>query len=153
MATLAYGTKANLTITLASLANASIRCSVSVSNDSNGYIDVLVGGKVTTDPLTSTGDYIDVYAAGSIDGGTTFSGDATGTDVDFAGVTENLKFVGRIATESASTTYEFGPFSLASAFGGTVPEDWCILIDNESDDALDSVAGGHEVHYQGITTA
>jgi len=153
MASLVYGTKTNITITLASLTDTSLRQSASVDNGTNGAIDTLIGGKITTGTGSSTNDFIDIYAAGSLDGGTTFSGDASGSDAAYSGVTENLKFLGRISTETASTTYEFGPFSLAAAFGGSMPEDWAIVVDNESDSTLSATGGNHEVHYLEITTA
>jgi len=145
-----YGPRTQITVTLAGLTDTSLRQAASVQNDTLGYEDALVGGKVKTGTGSGAGDYIDVYAAGSADDGLTFSGDCSGSDAAYTGVTANLVFVGRIATATQSTSYEFGPWSIAAAFGGVLPKRWTLVFDNESDSTLSATPADHAVYYQGL---
>jgi len=151
---LSYGTKTDITITLASLADGLWQQSEAIDNSSNLFLDVLVGGFIKTGASgPGSGDYVDVYVAGSVDGGDTFGGDCSGINESYSGEDKNLKFLGRISTEDVSTTYEFGPWSIAAAFGGVMPQKWVLVFDNESDGALDSTGANHEVHYLGVYRA
>lgn len=147
-----YGTSnQTITLTVASLANNGLRECTAVDNSSNLYIDALVGGKVKAGAAsTSATGYINVYAYGTTDGGTTYSGSASGTDADYSGNSLNLIWLGRISVIADATTYEFGPFSIASAFKGTLPDHWGIVIENKTGGTLDSTGGSHAVHYQGV---
>jgi len=147
---ISYGSKVNVGITLAGLADGNWRQSAAVDNSGNKYLDALVGGKIKTGSGSGAGDYVDAYVSGSIDGGTTFGGDCSGSDSAYAGEDKNLTFLKRIHTEAAETTFEFGPWSIAAAFGGVLPRHWVLVFDNESDSTLDSTPANHEVHYQGI---
>ena len=62
----------------------------------------------------------------------------------------NLRLVGVINVVANSTTYIGGPLSIASAFGGTLPARWGIVLENRSGAALDSTAGNHSAIYQGV---
>lgn len=154
---LKYGTgNQNITITLASLADASYRQSASVSNTTNLYVDVLVGGTVTTGTSPTADRSIVVYAYGSVGGTTVFSGAASGSDAAYSPTSntnenQNLKLLGIISTSSASNhAYEFGPFSLAASFGGVVPSNWGIVMYNDTGAALNATGGNHDIEYQGI---
>jgi hypothetical protein len=145
-----YGDKTNITITLASLANAGKRQSAGVSIDGE-FKDVLVGGFIKTGASgPGAGDYCDLYVAASADGGTTYSGEASGADAAYAGTIANVQHLGRISTVAAATTYEFGPFSIAAAFGGVLPKNWALIFGNESDGTLDTTGSNHEIHYHGV---
>lgn len=146
---LAYGEKTEIVVTLASLADTGWREATAVDNSSNLFVDALVGGKVKTGAGSGAGDYIDVYVSGSVDAGTTYGGDCSGTDGAYAGESANLIHLGRISTPVAETTFEFGPWSIADAFGGVLPKNWTLVFDNESDSILDTTGGNHEIHYLG----
>jgi len=145
-----FGASTPIVVTLAGLTDTSKRQAQAVDNSANLYFDALVGGKIKTGAGSGAGDYVDVYASGSVDGGAAYGGDCSGADAAYAGVAANLVFLGRISTETASTTYEFGPFSVAAAFGGLLPEHWTLVFDNESDSTLSATPADHEVNYQGV---
>lgn len=148
----AYGTKTNLTVTVASLTDTSMRQSTAVDAATSPRLDDLVAGYLVTGTGSGAGDYIALHVAGSIDGGTTYSGGCTGTDGAYtdspAGSKQNLRYLGTVATEAGSGTYEFGPFSVAAAFGGSLPDHWVLVVENQSDSTLAS--SGHEIHYKPV---
>lgn len=146
-----YDTKTNLTHTFldTTLANNEIGCTAAVDNSATDkyFVDVLVGGKIQA--ATSSDGTYDFYAVGSLDGGTTFSGGASGTDSEQSGVTVgHMMFLGAVVV-SGNNTYEFGPWSVASAFGGVMPDQWAIVVDNNTGQAA-TAAANHEIHYLGI---
>lgn len=146
-----YASSAALTITLASLADGSMRQSTAVDNSSNLYVDALVGGKIKTGASgVSASGYVDLYLAVSHDGGTTYSGDASGTDGAYSGESGNLIFLARVTADANATTYEFSGFSIAQACGGSMPQRWVIVVDNQTGAALDSTGSNHAVEYQGV---
>jgi len=145
-----YGTKTNVTITLASLADSSGRQSDSVSNNTNKFSDVLVSGFITTGATPAADSTFGIYAFGSANGGLVFSDGATGTNGAWTNG-DNARLLALIQTDnSATTAYEFGPYSIAAAFGGHMPTDWGIGIENTTGDALDSTGSNHEIHFVGI---
>lgn len=151
-----YGTSAALTITLASLASDTNliagREATAIDNTTDLAVDSLVGGKVTTGTSPTASKQIEVWADGSYDG-TTFSAGATGADANFSPTGEKtlLKLLTIIPTDGTSNhTYEWGPFSVAQAFGGTMPKKWGIFIVHNTGVALNSTAGNHEVKYTPI---
>ena len=149
---LSYGTSnQTITITPASLGNGSSRESTSIDNDINKFIDALVGGKITTGTTPTVDNVIEFYAYGTVDGGTFFSGDATGTDAAYSGRRQNLFLAGVVSVSASSNiTYEFGPFSIAAAFGGVLPSDWGIVIRNTTGAALHATGGNHDINFQGV---
>lgn len=148
-----YGTaNQTITITLASLANNGARESTAIDNTSNLFLDAQVGGKVKSGAsgTLATGQ-VNVYAYGSADGGTTYSDSATGSDAAITlTVPPNARLIGMINVVANATTYEFGPFSVAAAFGGVLPAFWGIIIENKTGGTLDATGGNHNVHYQGV---
>lgn len=150
---LKFGTNGQtLTCTLASLANNGARGSTAVDNTSNLYSDVLLLLKIKSGAsgVTSTG-YVNVYAYGTVDGGTTYSEGFAGSD---AGITltspPNVRLIGVIAMVATSTTYYSPVMSVASAFGGVMPDHWGIIVENKSGGAFDSTEGNHAKLYQGV---
>ncbi len=148
-----FGTNGQtFTITLASLANGSARASAVIDNSSNLYSDVLVMLKIKSggSGVVSTG-FVNVYVYASVDGGTTYSENASGSD---AGITltnpPNLVSIGTIPMVATSTTYYSKVFDVASAFGGVMPEKWGIVVENKSGGAFDSTEGNHAKLYQGV---
>ena len=148
-----YGSSGNaLSITLASLANGSARQSAEVSNASDLFLDVLVTIKLKSATVgVSQAGYATVYAFGTTDGGTTRtegagSGDAAITLVN----PTNLRMIGMLNMVGTSVTYVAGPFSVAQAFGGVLPEKWGIVIENSSGAAFTATGSDHAVTYQGV---
>lgn len=147
---LKYGSSTPITVTLAGLGDTSWRQAAAVDNSSNLLVDALVGGKIKTGAGSGAGDYVDVYVAASADGGTTYGGDCSGNDEAYAGEANNLIHLARVSTDAAETTFEFGPLSIAAAFGGVLPEHWTLVFDNESDSTLDGTPENHNVHSMGV---
>jgi len=145
-----YGTSNQaITCTITSLTNTSLRGSTAVDNSSNVFIDILVFVKIKTNAAgTSSTGYVDVYAFGTADGGTTYSAGFAGTDGAFSGKTSALVRLGRIEAVANATTYYGGPWSVAAAFGGSLPEKAGIVVDNESGATLDASVGSS--WYQGV---
>src|SRR5580700_9781428 len=145
-----YGTSnQSVTCTITGLASGSQRASTAVDNTSNTFIDALAAVKIkTAASSTSSTGYVDVYAFGTSDGGSDYSGGASGTDGAYSGQLSALFKLGRIAAVANSTTYVGGPWSVAAAFGGTLPDHWGIAVDNESGATLDASVGS--AWYQGV---
>ena len=148
-----YGTNAQtITCTLASLANNGQRQSTAIDNTSNLFLDALVEVSIKSNASgTSASGYVNVYAYGTVDGGTTYSDGATGTDGSITLTSPpNMRLIGVINVVANATTYAGGPFSVAGAFGGRLPDHWGIVIENKTNAALDSTEGNHKKVYQGV---
>lgn len=141
-----------ITITLASLANDAARESTVVDNSTNVFLDALVTLKVKSGASgTSTTGYVAVYAYGTSDGGTTYGDTATGSDAAITLTSPtNLRLIGMINVVANATTYKSNPMSVASAFGGALPEKWGIVVVNKSGGTLDGTEGNHAKFYQGV---
>lgn len=160
-ASINYAAKANITITLASLGDGGYRESAGLDNTTNKYMDCLIGGSIRVGTVIADGS-ISILAYGSHDGGVIMSGGLIGTDETITwGTTpstssvEGFNQLKHLATISVDTTdddndIEFAGLSLAAAFGGSVPEDWGIVVLNETGVALHATQTNTEIHYQGI---
>lgn len=140
------------TCTLASLANNSARQSTEIDNSSNLFVDALVMLKVKSGASgTSASGYVAVWAYASVDGGTTRTENAGISDAAITLVSPtNLRLLGVINVVANATTYYGGPFSVASAFGGVIPQYWGIVIENKTGGTLDSTEGSHAKLWQGV---
>lgn len=146
-----YGTAGQaITCLLAALANAQGRASTAIDNTTNLALDALVSLAVKTGAsgVSATG-YVSVYAYGTVDG-TTYTDGVSGTDGNFTPSASggNLRLIGTIQTPANATTYQSGPFSVANAFGGVLPEKWGIVVVNNSGAALDATEANHSKLYQ-----
>ncbi len=142
-----------ITITLANLADNAHRESTAVDNTVNCFLDALVQLKIHVTEGAPAGEKtVLVYAYGTADGGTTYSGGATGSDADYGGsagqLADNLRMIGVLACDADEETFESDVFSVANAFGGKLPDHWGIVVKNQLGAALS--ASGHSAFYQGI---
>jgi hypothetical protein len=144
-----------ITITLNSLANATSafgagRSSAYVDNSSNLFLDALVQVQVLTSSSALANDQaVYVYAYGSSFGTSNFTDGIGGTDAAFTGTNPpNARLIGVINAVAISTTYTGGPWSVALAFGGTLPEFWGLYVVNYTGQALNS--SGCSAWYQGV---
>lgn len=148
-----YGTSnQTITITLASLGSTNSRASTYIDNTTNLFLDALVSisTKTGASGVSSTGT-INVYAYGTVNVGatsTTFTDGASGSDSAITVV--NARLIGIFNANANATEYFAGPFSVASAFGGDLPQQWGIIFNNASGATLDTTAGNHNVVYQGL---
>jgi len=147
-----YGTNnQTITVTLASLTTGSLRQSTAIDNSSNVFQDALVMLKIKTGTGAASTGIVNVWAYGSVDGGTTYSDGATGSDASFTPTNPaNARLLGVVNANVASTTFVGGPFSVAAAFGGIMPDHWGIIVENKTSSTLDSTEGNHLKVYQGI---
>jgi hypothetical protein len=155
-ATILYGTPTAFTMSLASLASdtnlVAGRESAAIDiKDTLDCIDVMVGGKVTTGTTPTASRQIEVWAYGSYDDAE-FSGGATGSDANLTPDAKTLlKLLTIIPTVNTSDkTYHWGPFSLAQAFGGTLPVQAGLYIVHNTAVNLNSTAGNHEAYYTSV---
>jgi hypothetical protein len=139
---ISYATSTAITCTLASLADTNARLSADVDNGTNEYVDASVYVKVKTGAAPSSDGYVEVWFLG---GHAAVGGDAAytinGIEV-LAGV-----FDLDAANESITTPI----MSVASAFGGIMPDHWAVAVVNQSGATLSATGGDHEIKYQGIT--
>lgn len=142
-----YGTTNQaITCTFATLGGASQRQSAVVSNATTLFTDVLVAVNAESPSASlAASPYIDVYAYGSSDA-SHYSGTCSGSDASYSGPLTTLVKLGRITFTAINQTYTGGPWSLAMAFGGSLPQQWGIVIDNETGAALQAGSAW----YQGI---
>lgn len=133
-ATTLYGATNTITLTLAALASSTSagRASTAVDNTTDIAVDCLVGGVITTTATTTTNTQIQIMLYGSWDGGTTYSAAATGTDGNFTpdpGAKNMMKLLTTIPNiTTTAVTYNWGPFSVAQAFGGIMPSKWGVWV-------------------------
>lgn len=125
----------SVTITLASLANASSAVSSAVDNSSNKYLEALIQVKVRTNAAgTSATGVTNVFLVRSADGGTTYD--------------DNTRvLLGTLPTNANGTTY-IGTFSTAPV--GALGTHWKAAVENRSGAALDSTGGNHAVVFAGV---
>jgi len=146
-----YGTSNQaITCTITSLANNGQRGSTAIDNTSNLFLDALVQVKVkSAGSATSATGTVNIYAYGTADGGSNYSDGVSGTDSS-ATLTSppNVRIIGVINVVANSTTYIGGPFSVASAFGGILPDHWGIVVENKTAATLDASIGNS--WYQGV---
>lgn len=157
--TTTYASAASLTLGLASLADGGYRESTAVDNGTNKYIDALVGGKIQVGAVSADGT-IEFYAYGTYDG-TEYTAGLTGTDgtvtwgttgstgVDGA---QNLPFLGVVAVDTTDDNDDvrWGPFSIAAAFGGVLPQKWGIVVRNRTGLAFHATGTNNECQFTGI---
>lgn len=154
------GSGTSITITLTSLADGSWRQSAEVDNGTNKYVDALVGLSVQVGAVAAEG-IIDVYAYGSWDNGTSYTGGVGNTDQAITwGTTGNTSVLGyrQLAllssivvdgTDDNNDIYA-GPWSIAAAFNGIMPENWGIVIQNNTGAALNATGTNNDLSYTGI---
>lgn len=151
----AYGSSGQaLTITLASLADSATagRESTSVDNSSNKWADVLVAAKIKpqNSGSISAPSAVFFYAYATADGGTTWTDTMTGTDSNRTmNSPTQMKLLGAIYVISINVQYIGGPWSLASLYGGQMPEKWGVFALNDCGTALSATGSDHAVWYQG----
>lgn len=156
---IAYGTAADATITLASLASDTNllagRESSEIVNTTTLALDYLVSGKVTTGTTPTASRSIEVWVAGSWDGtnwpdvfdGTDSAETITSADIK-ASVCRLLAAMSTSATSNVA--YYFGPTSVAAAFGGVIPPKFVVFVTHSTAVALNATSGNHQIRIQPV---
>lgn len=161
VATITYSSANTVTITLTSLADAGWRESTALNNNSStNYVDCLVGGKIQIGAVGADGT-IEIYAYGSYDG-TEYTAGLTGSDgtitwgtTGSTGVDSyfNLPLLGTVIVDTTDDNDDvrWGPFSIAAAFGGSVPPKWGVVVRNRTGTAFHATGTNNECQYTGVT--
>lgn len=149
------GTNAQtLTCTLASLASSATvgRESTAIDNRTNLFLDVAIQMIIKVQSGTIANDQaVYVYAYGTVNDGTDYTGSASGTDASYTqDAPTTLRLLGLLPMPTSNKTYKSSVWSLASAFGGIVPAFWGIVVRNYTGLALSATEGDHKKLYQGI---
>ena len=156
---LSYPAASDLTVTLASLASDTNlltgRESATIDNSTNLYLDILVSGKITAGTSPTAARSIEVWAVGSWDGTNwpdVFDGTESAETITSADIKASVcRFVAAMATANVTDrAYHFGPVSLASAFGGTLPPKVVLFVTHSTGVALNSTAGNHQIRLQPV---
>jgi len=142
-----------------SLGNGAWCSSALVDNQTNKFVDVLVGGSLQAGTLSAAGR-IDIYAVGSWDGVEFTAGVDAGDAAITWGTTGSthvdgefdLALLGSASTDSTDDNNDivFGPFSIAAAFGGIMPLEWAIVIENNTGATLHATGTNNHLEYTGI---
>lgn len=156
----------DLTITLASLASGSAGVytagqeSTAVDNTSNLDLDHLLSGMITTGTSPTVSRSISVYAYANISsasGTPTYPDVLDGTDSAETLTSANvmmggmLKWVATLTVDNTSNrAYYFGPVSIASVFGGSLPKFWGVYVAHDTAVALNATGGNHKLSYERI---
>ena len=131
---LLYSSTAQITITLNSLSNGLTRESTAVDNSSNKYLDASIDIIVSLSNGTVAGDKaVNVFFYGSVDG-VNYTDNATGVDAALTMRSPtNLRGPFVIsAPANGPVSYRAVIGSVASFFGGVLPIEWGIVVQNTS---------------------
>lgn len=140
-----FGTATALTITVASLANASARQSDVVDNSTLRARAVLIYAKIKlgTSPTSNKGVFFYLIRD---DGVTNFRTDNAGAS-DAAITIKNARQVGALATGSSAATGD-------TLYGSFLIEDpgpkWALAVYNDTGATLDATAGNHSIEYVSV---
>lgn len=161
---LAYASSAALTITLASLASDATnmiagRQSTLVDNTTNLYLDYLLSGKITTGTSPTTARQIEVWVwAWQSETGPMYPDTFGATDANTNVTTRDMlfQFARRAAvlgtTATSNQAYYFGPVSVRSVFGGTVPSKWGVWVVHNTAVNLHATGGNHVITAMPVYT-
>ena len=139
-----WKTKATVTITLTSIADAAVRQSAAITSHAGMGVNIRVLTKAAAANVGTCGVY--VYTAL---GDTTYTGGASGADAAYtAAQYGNLEKLGDVTL--AGTVAVSKTFSLGAAFGGAVPSRFGLVVLNESGGALSATAGDHVVEIEEV---
>ena len=157
---------ASVTITLTSLAANAVgvftagRASAVINNGAALDLDNLLSGKIqvgTTTPVASRSINIYAYAPYVNAAGTaTYPDTLTGADAAITFTSANtqnsaVRFVANIIIDvTASASYYFAPVSIASVFGGSLPQFWGVFVAHDTGSALSATAGNLVLTYERI---
>jgi len=154
-----------LTIGLSSLASGAAtvytagRESTAVDNTTNNDVDHLLSGKIRVGTSPTVSRSINIYAYANISsasGTPTYPDVLDGTDSAETFTSANVmnsavKFVASILIDNTTgRDYFFGPVSMASVFGGSLPKFWGVYVAHDTGVNLDSTADNHVLSYERV---
>lgn len=137
------------------------RESTAVDNTTNLDLDHLLSGKIRvgTSPTAGRTIAVYVYAPISISSGTpTYPDVLDGTDsaetITSANVLNSMLRLAWSTTVDNTTDrdYFIPPTSIASLFGGALPQFWGVYVAHDTAVSLNATSGNHVLHYNRIQT-
>lgn len=156
----AYGTQAQFTLTLASLASDTNmlvgRQTTPVSNLTTQAVDYQIGGVVMTGTAPTVNKSIELWVYGQLNDTPLYPDTISTADASRTLTSEFVKQAGlrRAATVYVDATsnraYPFAPFTLASLFG-IVPARFGLWLVHNTGVALHATEGNHGFWYRPIT--
>ena len=149
----AFDNSATLTFTLNGLSNGATRYSTFVSSTSTAthFVDALVTASCYIATAPTSDQAVHFYAYGTVDGGTTFTDNVDGTDAALTTGTRNARSLGILSMTSPNVVMRGGPWSIAQAFGGVLPQRWGVIAVNSTGTYLSNAnANANEVKYQHV---
>ena len=140
------GTRTSLTTTaLNSLASATYVSAGTLTHNTNKPMDVLIDVSITAPGTVSGNKQLVVFAQRSLDGTNFETGPTSGTTTTDE---PDLTFVGVVPLNTVSVVHS-KQFSLAAAYGGTIPYASKIIVKNDCGTALP--ASTHSVYYSEVS--
>jgi hypothetical protein len=119
----------SLTVTgLSTLASAATATSNVIDNTANLFFDYLIEITVATTNTPSGDKQIVIFVTDSLDQ----------SNFSDSSVQQNMVLLGTVQTPTTSTTYRGRAMSVASAFGGTLPPQFKVVVFNDLGVALTS---------------
>ena len=113
-------------------------------------VDAMVGGIITTSSSASTNRQIEVWSFGSWNNGSTYSLQAA-SSVDASANVSSMKTLMKLVTiipaMQGSSTYNWGPFSVAQVYGGLMPTQWGIFVTHNTGVSTSLTSTGHNLSY------
>ena len=149
----AFTAPATLTVTLNGLSNGATQYSTVVSSTTTAthFLDALVTASCYIATAPTSDQAVHFYAYGTVDGGTTFTDNVTGTDGLLTTGTRNARSLGILNMTSPDVVMRGGPWSIAQAFGGVLPQQWGVIAVNSTGTYLSNAnANANEVKYQHV---
>ena len=156
---ISYAATATIACSLASLASSTTtaaRGGAVVDNTANLYDDAALTIAVKTSASALGANpvcYVYIYGAtGDLSTYGASSAEAVGTDIAVTlDSPTNLKGPFVLACAASSVTYRLTVGSIASLFGGVMPQKWGFVFQNSTGQALDATEGNHLKTYSGIS--
>lgn len=153
---IAYDASSALTISLASLATSATwvagRESTLISNTTNLYLDYLLAGQITVGTTPTSATQIRIYTVASLDDTPTWPDVFDGTDstetITSIGVRDGFAKIASVINVDSTTSnrsYYFGPISVATLYGGSLPKNWTIFVTHNTGVNLNATAGNHVI--------
>lgn len=130
-----------------------------IDNTANLFDEALLQGFVTVGTTPTINTFIYVYVWGSHTSlGTTardvLDGTSSAETITSAGIRDSFLKLAAVLIVDATTsdrTYEFGPISVRSLFGGAMPQYWGVFLTHNTGVNLNATAGNHQMKYTGVT--
>lgn len=126
-----------------------------VDNSSNLYVDYLITGVLQVESTGLAAGEIRVYIVAELNDTTwpdVFDGTESAETVTDTEVRDAICKLGAVvATDTtASRNYYFGPFSVASLFGGVCPRKFVVFITQSTGTTLETTGDPNNVYHKGV---